>query len=58
MKRVRYTLSIGFVGAEHRDVFDWPDEATDEEINEDYQQWCQNYMDGGWYVLEDAGDES
>lgn len=56
MKKIKFLLSIGYSGADHSDVMEYADDASDETINADYDQWCQNYMDGGWWVVEDEDE--
>lgn len=51
MKRVRFTLSIGFVNARHTADEEFEDDTTEEEIEEAYQLWVQNYLDGGWHEV-------
>lgn len=62
--KYRVTLSIGFVGAVHEDVLDVDDEElasceTDEQrddlLNEYWQDWANNYIDGGIWPVD--GDE-
>jgi len=56
--KVKFLLSIGYSGAEHSCVEEYPDGTTDEEISQDYEAWCQNYLDGGWWKVEDGeGDD-
>lgn len=57
MKKVEFTLSIGFACAEHREVVEYDDDIADAEIAADYECWCANYIDGGWRVLEDEEDD-
>lgn len=51
MKRVEFTLSIGFVTGKHRKVMEFDDDITDEEIEQEYNEWMWNYIDGGWRVI-------
>jgi len=50
--KVRFTLSIGYPGAKHVDEMEFPDDTTDDEIDEEYQGWCSNYLDGSWEKLD------
>ncbi len=61
MPQIRVTLSIGFVGAEHIDTLiideqEWNECATEEEkqalMNEYWQNWANNYIDGGAVLIE------
>lgn len=52
MRKIKFTLSIGFTSARRQEVVEFEPDATDEEINEAYQAWCSRYMDGGWSEVE------
>lgn len=54
--KYQYVLSIGLSNAEHKKVVDHPADVTEDQVNEDYKQWCDNFMDGGFWKLE-AGEE-
>jgi hypothetical protein len=56
MKKVEFTLSIGFVGGVHRSTVEFDNDATDEEIEETYLDWRSNYLVGGWNVVEVTDD--
>lgn len=53
-KKYLFTLSIGYSGAEHREVFDveFEDGATEEQMDKElessWSEWARNYIDGGW----------
>lgn len=51
MKTVRFTLSIGYSGCEHVDTQEFEDDVTDEELDEAWQEWSSNYIDGGWHKV-------
>lgn len=47
--KINVWLGIGFgEGASHEDVLELPDTATDEEIEEEVNEWAQNYIETGW----------
>jgi hypothetical protein len=54
--RVKFTLGVGFPGAEHKDEinFEFDEDATqekiEEEIEECWKEWMWNYIDGGWEI--------
>ncbi len=52
MVRYQFTLSIGFQGF-HEEMFEYDKEPSEEELQEDYNDWCSNYLDGGWSKAED-----
>lgn len=49
---VKFTLSIGFHGAKNEDENEYPDDTTDEQLDADWQDWCANYINGGWVKVE------
>lgn len=55
--KVHFTLSIGIANAKQQDTVDIPDDYTDDQINEEYQDWLSNYLDGGWHKVEDGEDQ-
>ena len=52
--RVNVHLSIGFAGAEHRDTLEFDDDATDENIEAEVQEWANNYIET-WWEKEEEG---
>ncbi|RKO61673.1 DUF7167 family protein [Caldibacillus debilis] len=46
MRKVKFTLSLGLCKREEVITFD--DDITDEEIQEEYEQWQVEQLDGGW----------
>lgn len=52
MKKVKFSLGAGFAGCRHKETIEFEDDVMDEEIEADYQEWAQNYMDSGWVVIE------
>ena len=55
-----FTLSIGFVGAEHEEEFDYPEvddmepKERDKYLEQDWQDWANNYIDGGWHKIDES----
>jgi hypothetical protein len=53
---VKFTLGIGYANATHEDEqeLEFDDNMTQEEIEaeieEDWQEWTNNYIDGGWTI--------
>ena len=45
--KVEFTLSTGFAAARRIEIFDYDDDVTDEELDEDWKDWIWNYIDGG-----------
>ncbi|MEH6978336.1 MULTISPECIES: DUF7167 family protein [Bacillus] len=59
--KVRFTLSIGYVGAKHDETFTlnelgyYPETDKDVEdfLEQKWKEWSANYIDGGWSFEED-----
>lgn len=51
MKKYEFTLSIGFAGGKRREVLEFDDDVTEEELEESYIDWRNNYLDGGWHEV-------
>lgn len=56
--KVVFTLSIGFAGAEHREELTLEslgyepdvDKDLDKFLEETWNEWSNNYIDGGWWI--------
>ena len=51
--KFRFSLSIGIAGAIQEEIVDIPDDWAEEDIEEEYQLWSINYLDGGWKEMEE-----
>ena len=56
MKKVKFTLSIGFVRARHEKVVEFDDDVDDEEIEDAYLEWRDSRLEGGWDIVEITDD--
>ena len=52
MRKVEFFFSNGERTVK-RDVFEYDDDVTDEEIDSHLKDWVNNYIDAGWYDLEE-----
>lgn len=52
MKRIHFNLSIGYPTAKHEDIVEYEDTATDDEIQSDFSEWVDNYLDMEWWEEE------
>lgn len=48
MRVIKATASFGFIGAEYEKEFEFDDETTDEEIEDEIYQWACEYVDTDW----------
>jgi len=46
--KVTFTLSIGYSNAKRKEVVEYEDDVTDEELEKDWQDWSANYIDGSF----------
>lgn len=53
MKKYKYYLGIGFPGAEHEEIVGFPDDVTEADVEEDFQDWMNGYLDAGFYEVEE-----
>ncbi len=53
MRKIKSFLGIGYHGATHEEIVEYEDDATDEQINEDFQEWKMGYMDDNWWEVEE-----
>ncbi len=51
--KVKFYLGIGHPTATHCETFEFPDDYTDEDIEESLEDWASNYIDMGYTILED-----
>ena len=48
MRKVEFTVSMSLQGCRRREVVEFPSDTTDEEIQEHYEDWQREQLDGGW----------
>jgi len=48
MKKVRAFVGVGLVGCTREEEFEFEDDTTDEEIEEEIKEWIWTYVDYGW----------
>lgn len=52
MRKIKFYLSIGYAGADYDEIMEFPDNMTDEEIDECFHEWVNGYIDAEWYKVE------
>ena len=57
MKKVKAWLSIGYAGASREEIFEFDDDASEEEMEADIKDWAFNYIEWGFSPLADGEDE-
>lgn len=43
--KVTFKLGIGYVGATHQETFEFEDDYTENELEEELSNWAHNYID-------------
>ena len=49
MRKIHFCLNIGYSTAKHEEIVEYDDNATDDEINSDFSDWVNNYLDTEWW---------
>lgn len=52
MRKIKFFFSNG-TQTKQEDIFEYNDDVTSEEIDRDLKDWVNNYIDYGWYDLEE-----
>ena len=53
MKKYRAFMSIGFPTAKREEEFEFEDDATEAEIEQEVRDWMENYLEWGFYEIEE-----
>lgn len=53
-KSYEFVLETGFAGSVHRDIIELPFDFTEEEIEDEFQSWKGNLIEGSWREIEDG----
>ena len=48
MKYVKFYVGVGCVGGDKYEVMEFPDDATDSDIDEAYDEWRECHIDSAW----------
>lgn len=52
MFKYKFTLSIGYSNASHKEIMEYDEEPSEDELEEDWTQWTYNFIDGGYEQVE------
>lgn len=56
MKKVHATASFGYVTAVHEEDFEFPDDYTDEEIENEIWEWAEQFVDIDYEIEEEESE--
>lgn len=54
MRRIVFYVDSGYVGATRKEVYEFGDDATEDDVQLAYNDWVSQYC--GWWELEDGED--
>lgn len=52
MKRIHFHLGIGYANAVRDEIIEFEDDATVEEIAEEFNDWVDSHEDASWWEEE------
>lgn len=53
MKKIKAHCGIGFVGTVHEEEFEFEDEATEDEIADEINEWAKQFLEVWWEESEE-----
>jgi hypothetical protein len=51
--KIEFYFSNGYSNSARIEVFEYPDDITDDEIDEAFSDWVNNHSDMGWRKLDE-----
>ena len=54
--KVEFYLGIGYANAEHVEEVELPDDYTEQDIQEEFDDWVNNWIDSGWQIIEEESE--
>ena len=57
MKKIRAHCGIGFAGATYEEEFEFEDDVTDYEINDEIYDWAEQFLETWWEESEGENAE-
>lgn len=52
MKKIEFSIATNRIGSKCKEIIEFEDGATEEEIDEVYQDWMNENNQGSWYVVD------
>jgi hypothetical protein len=53
MKKLWFYVGTNYVGSTVKELVEVEDDATEEDIEKDFNEWMWNTINAGWYEAED-----
>ena len=57
MKKIKFYIDLNYVGTVRSEIIEFPDNATDEEIDKAYDIWVDVITTKYWNEVDDYGNE-
>ena len=54
--KVKFYLGIGYANAEHIEEVELPDDYTEQDIQEEFDDWVNNWIDSGWQIIDEENE--
>lgn len=58
MRKVKFYLGTGYPSSNHEEIMEFDDDITDEEIEEEYQIWKEEKLDGSWWDVTEGYEKA
>lgn len=55
MKKIKFSIGIGYFGCTQERVYEYPDNVTEEQLEDDFKDWVYDHLDA-WY--EEVNEET
>lgn len=55
--KVEFHLSIGLAGANQSEIVEVPNDFSEDDIEEEYQEWKNGFIEAYWKILDGVKDE-
>lgn len=56
--KIRFHISTGYVGASREDIFEMPDDSTEEDITAEAFEVAMSLIDWGYQILDEEGNKN
>lgn len=53
MKKIKFAIGIGLFGCTKEGVYEYPDDVTEEQLEDDFKDWVYEHLDAWYEEVED-----
>lgn len=54
--KVEFYLGIGYANAEYVEEVELPDDYTEQDIQEEFDDWVNNWIYSGWQIIDEESE--